>query len=197
VYVIKPKDGNYSFPVYCDQTTAIGAWIVIQKRFDGSVRFSNRTWVEYQNGFGNLTGEFWLGLDKIHLLTKTPVRIRFDLGAPDGTNRFAAYQGFTIAGADQKYKLTSGKYIGNDIVNSHLQRLLGSAKITLLLSFHHGTCPTVFGLLACLLLIHFFWLSVCLRVSASISLFVLRFHLIASCMFVSLLVLFCFVFCLL
>jgi len=118
VYVIKPKDGNYSFPVYCDQTTAIGAWIVIQKRFDGSVRFSNRTWVEYQNGFGNLTGEFWLGLDKIHLLTKTPVRIRFDLGAPDGTNRFAAYQGFTIAGADQKYKLTSGKYIAGNCGDS-------------------------------------------------------------------------------
>ena len=112
VYLIRPKAGKQSFPVYCDQNTAVGGWIVIQKRFDGSVRFSDRKWVEYESGFGDLTGEFWLGLDKIHLLTKTPVRIRFDLGAPDGTNKFAAYQGFTIAGADQKYKLTTGTYIG-------------------------------------------------------------------------------------
>ena len=116
VYVIRPKGSNDSLPVYCDQITEEGGWIVIQKRFDGSVRFSDRKWVDYQTGFGNLTGEFWLGLDKIHLLTKTPVRIRFDLGAPDGTNRFAVYQGFTIAGADQKYKLTTGKYIGKGFV---------------------------------------------------------------------------------
>lgn len=114
VYVIRPKGSNDSLPVYCDQITEEGGWIVIQKRFDGSVRFSDRKWIEYQNGFGNLAGEFWLGLDKIHLLTKTPVRIRFDLGAPDGAKRFAVYQGFTIAGADQKYKLTTGKYIDGD-----------------------------------------------------------------------------------
>ncbi|CAH3119313.1 unnamed protein product [Porites lobata] len=112
VYVIKPpgvttKD---SFPVFCDQTTPPGGWIVLQKRFDGSERFSNRTWAEYQNGFGNLTGEFWLGLDKIHLLTRNPMKLRIDLGAPNGSNIFALYQGFTISGADQKYKLTSGRF---------------------------------------------------------------------------------------
>ena len=95
---------------------------MIQKRFDGSVRFSDRKWVEYQNGFGNVTGEFWLGLDKIYLLAKNPMRLRFDLGAPNGTNLFAVYQGFKIAGADLKYKLTSGTYIGKDFVNATIKR---------------------------------------------------------------------------
>lgn len=85
---------------------------MLQKRFDGSVRFSNRTWVEYQNGFGKVSGEYWLGLDRIHRLAKNPVTLRFDLGAPDGRTRFAVYQGFTVAGAGQKYLMTSGTYTG-------------------------------------------------------------------------------------
>ena len=33
---------------------------VIQRRIDGSFNFS-RNWVEYQRGFGQLKGNFWLG----------------------------------------------------------------------------------------------------------------------------------------
>eukprot|EP00731_Ephydatia_muelleri_P026639 Em0018g739a len=41
---------------------------VIQRRVDGTVNF-NRDWVDYKMGFGNLEGNFWLGLDNIVLLT--------------------------------------------------------------------------------------------------------------------------------
>ena len=40
----------------------------IQNREDGNVEFY-RNWTEYKTGFGNLYGEFWLGLENIHLLT--------------------------------------------------------------------------------------------------------------------------------
>ena len=41
---------------------------VFQRRFNGSVNFT-RNWTEYQDGFGELTGEFWLGNEKLRLLT--------------------------------------------------------------------------------------------------------------------------------
>ena len=62
VYTINP-DNVGAFDVYCDQKTAGGGWTVFQKRLDGSVDFY-RGWDDYKQGFGNLNGEFWLGLER-------------------------------------------------------------------------------------------------------------------------------------
>ena len=47
-----------------------GGWIVIQRRNAsmGWVNFA-RGWVDYKNGFGDLDGEFWIGLQQIYELT--------------------------------------------------------------------------------------------------------------------------------
>ena len=84
-------DGLGEFEVFCDQTTAGGGWTVFQKRFDGSVDFY-RGWHDYKRGFGNLTSEFWLGLDKIHRLTvSNSSKLRVDLEDVPGNTSSAEF----------------------------------------------------------------------------------------------------------
>ena len=90
MYKIDP-DGLGEFEVYCDQKTAGGGWTVFQERRDGSVDFF-RAWDDYKRGFGNLNGEFWLGLDKIHGLTVSgSYNLRVDLEDLHGNTAFAEY----------------------------------------------------------------------------------------------------------
>ncbi|XP_031563600.1 uncharacterized protein LOC116299106 [Actinia tenebrosa] len=104
VYLIDP-DGQGSFPVYCDMTTDGGVWNVFQKRFDGSLDFY-RGWQDYKNGFGDLTGEFWLGLEKIHRLVKTnSFTLRVELEDWNGSKGHAVYSSFKVAGESDSYRL--------------------------------------------------------------------------------------------
>ncbi|XP_022810652.1 microfibril-associated glycoprotein 4-like [Stylophora pistillata] len=111
VYTIDP-DGLGSFDVFCDQKSASGGWTVFQKRLDGSVDFNNRGWGDYKRGFGNLNGEFWLGLDKIHRLTKTKSRLRVELEDTQGKTAYAEYDMFSVSSERNKYRLGLGKYSG-------------------------------------------------------------------------------------
>jgi len=115
VYTIDP-DGSGKFDVFCDQTTAGGGWTIFQKRVDGSVDFY-RGWADYKNGFGNLNGEFWLGLDKIHRLTKTKNRLRVDLEDTAGKTAYAEYDMFSVTSERSKYKLSLGTYAGKTLCN--------------------------------------------------------------------------------
>ena len=53
--------------VYCDTRSGGGGWTVNQRRKDGSVDFKRRDWVKYEDGFGDLNGEFWMGL-RFHII---------------------------------------------------------------------------------------------------------------------------------
>ena len=111
VYAISP-DGGQSFEVYCDMETDGGGWNVIQRREDGSVDFF-KPWDDYKNGFGNISGEFWLGNDKIHRLTESmDMSIRFDLVDSDGKQAFAEYEIFYVGDESDEYRLYVESYSG-------------------------------------------------------------------------------------
>ena len=111
MYTIKP-DNLPAFDVFCDQTTARGGWTVFQKRLNGSVDFY-LYWSDYKVGFGDLSGEFWLGLDKIYRLTSNNNNVlRVDLEDFEGNTRFAHYNMFGVMNENNMYKLNLGVYSG-------------------------------------------------------------------------------------
>ncbi|XP_005377614.2 PREDICTED: fibroleukin [Chinchilla lanigera] len=111
-YRVTPDPKNSSFEVPCDMERLGGGWTVLQARLDGSTNFS-RNWRDYKEGFGNLHREFWLGNDKIHLLTKSKEMIlRIDLEDFEGVKLYAVYDHFYVANEFLKYRLHVGSYSG-------------------------------------------------------------------------------------
>ena len=108
--------------VYCDMETNGGGWIVIQRRLPtANVNFT-RNWEDYENGFGDLDGEFWLGLKTIHeLTTKTDVELMTTVRNESGPVITWTYQVFRISGPDTYYVLniSGGQGPGYDAMAYH------------------------------------------------------------------------------
>ncbi|XP_049548171.1 fibrinogen-like protein A [Anopheles darlingi] len=115
VYEIRVSNSNASFEVYCEQKKFGGGWIVVQYRFNGSVDFY-RNWDEYRDGFGNLDSEFWLGLEKMHQLTKSRTyELIVELKDFSGTYKYTRYNAFEIDSETEQYKLkTLGSWISGN-----------------------------------------------------------------------------------
>ena len=111
VYQIQP-DLSVPSPVYCDMTD--GGWTVFMNRFDGSQDFY-LYWKDYRNGFGNLTGEHWLGNDKLHNIThQSNYSMKMEVTYwSRGEKRYAIYDRFRVEGEKSKYRLHVSGYSGN------------------------------------------------------------------------------------
>ena len=118
-----PFSPNVHMLARCDMKTDGGGWFVIQRRLpNGKVDFV-RKWADYENGFGDLKGEFWYGLRNIHALTyQNDVELRIDMVFEnDGSKLSWTYTTFKVAGASSKYRLTvgGGEGTGRDSFGFH------------------------------------------------------------------------------
>ncbi|KAM8718032.1 hypothetical protein ACLKA7_004698 [Drosophila subpalustris] len=120
--IVIPNFSSEPFTVACDAETRGGGWTIILRRMDGSVDF-NRTWNSYKNGFGDLEGEFFLGLDKIHALTaERNQELLVLLEDQDGIEAFENYESFAIGDEEEQYilhELGNASGSAGDSLTSH------------------------------------------------------------------------------
>jgi hypothetical protein len=97
--------------VFCDMQTDGGGWTVIQRCDSRAVTLRhmrwcsyankssnfNRTWVEYVNGFGNITTDHWLGLENMRIMAAFEnTTLRFDMCQCNGMCYWEEYETFTV-----------------------------------------------------------------------------------------------------
>ena len=110
--------GDSSQLAYCDMSTDGGGWLVIQRRLpNGNTNFT-RNWQDYEEGFGNLDGEFWYGLRNIHCLTHSgEMELRIDMETTDGVAFNWTYQTIQVNGSLSFYSINLGS--GNGTMSSN------------------------------------------------------------------------------
>ena len=106
VYKIKYNHENF-MDVFCNLNLTPNSWIVIQRRVDASVDFY-RNWASYKSGFGDVTGNFWIGLDNLHKLAGPGrgaiLRVDIKHRSSPTSQYYATYSAFEIGDESSKYQ---------------------------------------------------------------------------------------------
>ncbi|KQS43512.1 fibrinogen C domain-containing protein 1 isoform X2 [Drosophila erecta] len=89
-------------------------WTVILSRSSDDVSFE-RGWLDYRDGFGNLAGDFFIGLNKLHALTSSALHeLRIEMEDFSGNVAYAGYSLFAIGSEKELYPLVLlGKFQDN------------------------------------------------------------------------------------
>ncbi|XP_055600233.1 ficolin-1-like [Uranotaenia lowii] len=146
IYHLQPQNGfGKPFEALCDNDYSDGGWTVIQYRFNGSVDFY-RGWGAYEEGFGDLEGEFWLGLEKIHQLTYSKRHeLHVILEDFEGNSKVAQYDDFRVTDKAEMYKLKSlGQYNGTagNSLNDHRDQKFTTFDVDND-QWYHGNCANL------------------------------------------------------
>ncbi|XP_027133153.1 angiopoietin-2a [Larimichthys crocea] len=112
VYILTLPNTTTEVKAFCDMETEGGGWTVLQKRFDGHVDF-HRTWQEYKKGFGEPSGEFWLGNEFVSRLTsQQSYKLMIQLSDWEGNSGFSQYDQFSLDSEAQNYRIHLKGYSG-------------------------------------------------------------------------------------
>ena len=127
VYTLRGLAGTFStMQAYCELNDEHQGWTLVHRRTNGSLSF-DRTWKEFEEGFGDLEDEFWLGLKAMHLMTDMGEwKLRVDMLVSEGEREqlvpvsegerkelvpvSVEYNHFQVAGPEQNYKLNASEF---------------------------------------------------------------------------------------
>ncbi|KAK7076904.1 Angiopoietin-related protein 7 [Halocaridina rubra] len=98
--------------VKCDQLDSGGGWtVMLARQYSQHPVDFNATWQQYKEGFGDITGEFWIGNEVLHALTKeVPHQLRALLTDWDGNLKTATWKYFKVGSEGDGYRLGVGDY---------------------------------------------------------------------------------------
>ena len=101
-------------------------WFIIQRRVVDSVSFE-RSWSEYVAGFGDVDGNFWIGLEAAHdLTTACPMKLQMDIVPFDIPAVSIPYQQFHVGDAASQYLLTiTSETLGYDTLYNSMNYYSG------------------------------------------------------------------------
>ena len=84
---------------------------MFQRRMNGTQNFY-LDWIDYVRGFGDMNGEFWLGLHHLYRLTASSSHLRVDLADFDNVVKYSKYTTFRVADSATNFRLTVSGYSG-------------------------------------------------------------------------------------
>jgi len=93
---------------------SVFGWIIFHQHLGFTFDW-NLPWADYKAGFGSIDADFWLGLEKVHLLTSSqPYRLRVEV-KERSTNLWhsAEYWSFKIGDESKYYRLEVSGYSGD------------------------------------------------------------------------------------
>ena len=102
--------------------TTEGGWIVVQRNRAGSTVNFNRNLSDYEEGFGDLTGDFWYGLQELQCLTQRGSwEMRIDYQHSNGTISYLHYTSFRVDTSARIYRILISSFtgIGEDFLRAY------------------------------------------------------------------------------
>ena len=108
---------NLTIPTQSDPVPVMSvfAWIIIHQHIPHAFDWHLR-WAAYKAGFGSIDADYWLGLEKVHLLTSSrPYRLRVEVQHRSTHLWYSAeYWSFQIGDElNDKYRLNVSGYSGD------------------------------------------------------------------------------------